>query len=84
MDLREHLLTHGFDHIDILLIDEHQNQTTVPDITLHKITELEYKLYLDPETIRYHLQEEDPYFVADQTDDDGEVKKVKGYILEWK
>ncbi|MBA2174706.1 hypothetical protein H0266_07350 [Halobacillus locisalis] len=83
MNLKDKLLTHGYDHIDILLVDEEANQTTVPDITLHKVTDLEYKLYLDPETITYHLNEEDPYFEAEQSDEEGESKKVKGFVLEW-
>ncbi|WP_281974285.1 hypothetical protein [Halobacillus litoralis] len=83
MDLNERLITQGYDHIDILLIDEEANQTTVADITLHKVTDLEYKLYLDPETITYHFDVDDPYFEANQKDDLGNDKKVKGYILEW-
>ena len=80
MDLKEHLITHGYDHIDILVIDEDGNQVTVPDITLHKVSDLEYKLYLESETIRYHLNEEDPYFEAQRRMDEGETKKIKGYI----
>ncbi|ARI75497.1 hypothetical protein [Halobacillus mangrovi] len=83
MDLKERLLTHGYDHIDILIIDEEANQTTIPDITLHKINDLEYKLYLDPETINYYLNEEDPYFAAEQKSEDGGMKKIKGFVLEW-
>ena len=83
MDLKDKLLTHGYDHIDILLVDEEANQTTVPDITLHKVTDLEYKLYLDPETITYYLNENDPYFEGEQKDEEGESKKVKGFVLEW-
>ncbi|KHE68294.1 hypothetical protein [Halobacillus sp. BBL2006] len=83
MDLKDRLITHGYDHIDILIIDDEANQTTVADITLHKVSDLEYKLYLDPETINYHLDEEDPYFVAEQRDDDGGSKRIKGFVLEW-
>lgn len=84
MDLKDRLITQGYDHIDILVVDEHANQTTVADITLHKVTNLEYKLYLEPATIQYHLDAEDPYFEAEQKEEEkGEAKKVKGFILEW-
>ncbi|MBH0230221.1 hypothetical protein LCL89_12790 [Halobacillus yeomjeoni] len=83
MDLKERLISHGYDHIDILIIDEESNQTTVPDITLHKVSELEYKLYLIPETIHYHLEDENPYFEAEQRNELGEPKKIKGFVLEW-
>jgi hypothetical protein len=83
MDLKDRLITHGYDHIDILIIDDEANQTTVADITLHKVSDLEYKLYLDPETVNYHLEEEDPYFAAEQKDDDGGSKRIKGFVLEW-
>ncbi|MYL29818.1 hypothetical protein GLW03_08295 [Halobacillus halophilus] len=83
MDLKEHLLTEGYNQIDILLVREGEDQTTVPGITLHKVTDLEYKLYLDPESITYHLKEEHPYFQGDQKVESGEMKQVKGYILEW-
>ncbi|MGR9048008.1 hypothetical protein ACQ4XT_05230 [Halobacillus faecis] len=83
MDLKEHLVAHGYDHIDILLIDEEGDQTTVADISLPKVTDLEYKLYLKPETISYHFKEEDPYFEAEQHAESGDGKKIKGFILEW-
>lgn len=83
MDLKKQLLQHGYDHIDILLVDDQSIQTTVPDISLHKVSNLEYKLYLDPETIEYHLEEQDPYFEAKQKDEEGELKRVKGFVLEW-
>ncbi|MCA1011868.1 hypothetical protein [Halobacillus halophilus] len=84
MNLKDRLITNGFDHIDILLIDDQGEQTTVPDITLHKVNNLEYKLYLQPETIQYHLDKEYPYFEAEQNSIDGREKTVKGYVLEWK
>lgn len=83
MDLKERLITQGYDHIDILLIDQEGNQTTIADIALHKITDLEYKLYLNPDSISYHFNKENPYFEADQRDDLGNDKKVKGFPLEW-
>lgn len=83
MDLKEKLITQGYDHIDILIIDDQANQTTVADIPLHKVSDLEYKLYLNPETITYHLNEEDPYFEAEQKDEEGKDRKVKGFVLEW-
>ncbi|UOQ44713.1 hypothetical protein MUN89_01750 [Halobacillus salinarum] len=83
MDLKDHLITHGYDHVDILLIDEEQNQNTVADISLPKVTDLEYKLYLKPESVTYHLEEEDPFFEAEQHQENGKGRKIKGYILEW-
>ncbi|WP_226582392.1 hypothetical protein [Halobacillus litoralis] len=83
MDLTENLIAQGYDHIDILLVDENREQTTVADISLNKVTDLEYKLYLDPETITYHFDEENPYFQATQKDESGQDKMVKGFILEW-
>ncbi|MCA0972376.1 hypothetical protein LCM20_17350 [Halobacillus litoralis] len=83
MDLKDQLLQKGYDQVDILLVDEKSNQTTVPDITLHKVTDLEYKLYLNPDTIQYHLEEDDPYFEAEQKDEEGGTKRVKGFVLEW-
>ncbi|TGB01305.1 hypothetical protein [Halobacillus salinus] len=83
MDLKNQLLQQGYDHIDILLIDDQSNQTTVPDISLHKVTDLEFKLYLDPDTVTYHLEEQDPYFEAKQKDEEGEMRNVKGFVLEW-
>jgi hypothetical protein len=83
MDLKDRLITQGYDQIDILIVGEEGEQTTVPDVTLHKVTDLEYKLYLEPESITYHFKEENPYFEAEQKDESGEGKKIKGYILEW-
>ncbi|UOQ95557.1 hypothetical protein MUO14_11905 [Halobacillus shinanisalinarum] len=83
MDLKEHLVTHGYDQIDILLIDEEQNQSTVAGISLHKMTDLEYKLYLDPQSLKYELNSDHPHFIANQKEEEGEVKQVKGYILKW-
>ncbi len=83
MNLKEKLLSHGYDHIDILMIDENQNQSTVADISLHKVTNLEFKLYLKPGTVEYHLKEEHPFFEAEQNNVEGDEKKVKGFILEW-
>ncbi|MFD2923908.1 hypothetical protein [Halobacillus naozhouensis] len=82
MDLKEHLISHGYDQIDILLIDEEQNQSTVANLSLHKITDLEYKLYLEPESLKYELNNDHPHFIAEQKDN-GKAKQVKGYILEW-
>ncbi|CDQ18370.1 hypothetical protein [Halobacillus karajensis] len=84
MDLKEHLIAQGYDHIDILLVDEDGEQSTVADISLPKVTDLEFKLYLEPESITYHFKEEDPYFEAEQQQNEDESgKKVKGFILEW-
>ncbi|MCP3026880.1 hypothetical protein [Halobacillus sp. A5] len=83
MDLKNRLISHGYDQIDILLIDEDNNQETVADITLHKVTDLEYKLYLEPDTLSYELQEDNPYFVAQQKQGSSDSKQVKGFVLEW-
>lgn len=83
MDLKERLMAQGFNQVDILIVEEGGDQTTVPGITLHKVTDLEYKLYLNPESISYHLKEENPYFEAEQKGESGEFNKVKGFILEW-
>ncbi|WP_347861794.1 hypothetical protein U0355_00790 [Salimicrobium sp. PL1-032A] len=83
MELKDRLLTYGFDNIDIFLIDDDKNQETVSNISLHKVTDLEYKLYLDPESIEYHLDHEDPYFTATKQVPDKEPISVKGFILEW-
>ncbi|SIS53842.1 hypothetical protein [Salimicrobium flavidum] len=83
MDLKDRLLTQGFDTIDIFLIDDEKNQTTVSNISLHKVTDLEYKLYLEPESVEYYLDHENPYFTATQEEPDKEPIGVKGYILEW-
>ena len=84
MNLKDRLITNGFDHIDILLVEDEGDQTTVPDITLHKVNDLEYKLYLQQETVQYHLDKEYPYFEAVQNSGEDGKKTVKGYILEWK
>ncbi|WP_082231944.1 hypothetical protein [Halobacillus massiliensis] len=83
MNLKEKLKSYGYDNIDILLIDEEKNQETVPGISLNKVTDLEYKLYLEPESVTYQLNQEDPYFQARQKAGEGDSKEVKGYILEW-
>ncbi|MFC7063007.1 hypothetical protein [Halobacillus seohaensis] len=83
MDLKEKLQSHGYDHIDILLIDEERNQETVAGITLHKVTDLEYKLYLDPDSIKYELDQDNPFFVANQAREEDDPVEVKGFILEW-
>ncbi|MFG6146710.1 hypothetical protein [Halobacillus sp. B23F22_1] len=83
MDLKDRLISHGYDQIDILLIDEDNKQETVADITLHKVTNLEFKLYLEPESINYELHADNPYFVARQKQENAGSKDVKGFILEW-
>ncbi|AKG03297.1 hypothetical protein AAV35_013610 [Salimicrobium jeotgali] len=83
MELKDRLITYGFDTVDIFLIDDEKNQETVSNVKLHKVTNLEYKLYLDPESIEYHLDHEDPYFKAVQQEPDQKPIGVKGYILEW-
>ncbi|MCP3032257.1 hypothetical protein LF817_12985 [Halobacillus sp. A1] len=83
MDLKEKLISQGYDRIDIFLIDEEKNQETIADITLHKVTDLEYKLYLEPDSIAYELDEENPYFTANQKTENGGYKEIKGFILEW-
>ncbi|WP_181350796.1 hypothetical protein [Thalassobacillus sp. CUG 92003] len=83
MKLKERLIVEGFDVVDILVIDEENNNTTISDVSLTKVNDLEYKLYLQPESVEYKLNEEYPHFIAKQEDDEGELKDVKGYILEW-
>lgn len=83
MNMKEKLMTQGYEHIDILLIDEESNKTTVADISLNKVTDLEYKLYLKPESIAYRFDVENPYFEGEQMVESGTPRKVKGYILEW-
>ncbi|ELK46756.1 hypothetical protein QRD89_00155 [Halobacillus sp. ACCC02827] len=83
MNMKEKLMTQGYEHIDILLIDEESNKTTVADISLNKVTDLEYKLYLEPESIAYRFDVENPYFEGEQMVESGTPRKVKGYILEW-
>ncbi|WP_101841823.1 hypothetical protein [Halobacillus sp. Marseille-P3879] len=83
MDLKDRLISQGYDQIDIFLIDEDNNQETIADITLHKVNDLEYKLYLEPDSLKYELEEDNPYFIAQQKQDSGSAKQVKGFILEW-
>ncbi|MFD1019996.1 hypothetical protein [Thalassobacillus hwangdonensis] len=83
MKLKDQLLEKGYDVIDILVIDENQEQNTIPDITLHKVNDLEYKLFIEPESIEYHLEEENPYFTAKQREEDGESLLVKCFVIEW-
>ncbi|WP_173918054.1 hypothetical protein [Halobacillus sp. Marseille-Q1614] len=83
MNLKERLVSHGYDNIDILLIDEEKNQETVPGISLNKVTDLEYKLYLEPDSLKYDLDKDNPYFTARQKSEEGASKEVKGFILEW-
>ncbi|MBM7553818.1 hypothetical protein [Thalassobacillus pellis] len=83
MSLKERLISSGYNVIDIMMIDEHDNKSTIPDVTLHKVNDLEYKLYLDPESVELHLDEEHPHFTARQKIEDGENVKTTCYILEW-
>lgn len=83
MSLKEKLLEKGYNNIDIMVIDEDNNQSTIPDLTLHKINNLEYKLYLDPESVKLNLDEEHPHFTARQKSEDGGDVGIKGFILEW-
>ncbi|SEB16531.1 hypothetical protein SAMN05421743_12231 [Thalassobacillus cyri] len=83
MSLKEQLLEKGYNNIDIMVIDEDNNQSTIPDLTLHKINNLEYKLYLDPESVKMNLDEEHPHFTARQKSEDGGDVRIKGFILEW-
>ncbi|WP_163527947.1 hypothetical protein [Halobacillus ihumii] len=83
MDLKERLISQGYDQVDILLIDGEQNQSTIANLSLHKITDLEYKLYLEPDSLKYEFNGDHPHFIAEQKEEDGEAKQIKGYILEW-
>ncbi|WP_085505580.1 hypothetical protein [Thalassobacillus devorans] len=83
MNLKEQLLEKGYNNIDIMVIDEENNQSTIPDLSLHKINNLEYKLYLDPKSVDVNLDNEHPYFTAKQRNEEGRDVNIKGFILEW-